>query len=89
MATGKEQVTLLGHTLDVVALAFDPVGKMLASGCEDGTIKLWDEASGKELATLKGHTGEVWSLAFSKDGKVLASGSADKTIKLWEVPKTK
>jgi WD40 repeat protein len=89
VATGKEQVTLQGHTLDVLSLAFDPEGKTLASGCEDGTIKLWDEASGKELATLKGHTDMVWSLAFSKDGKVLASGSADKTIKLWEVPKTK
>jgi WD40 repeat protein len=89
VATSKEQVTLQGHTLDVLSLAFDPEGQTLASGCEDGTIKLWDVASGKELATLKGHTDKVWSLAFSKDGKVLASGSEDKTIKLWEIPKTK
>jgi WD40 repeat protein len=82
-------VTLKGHTLDVLCLAFSPDGSTLVSGCEDGTIKLWDVTRGKEVATLKGHASEVRCVAFSADGKMLATGGADKTIKLWDVAKVK
>jgi hypothetical protein len=69
----------------VIAVAFNPDGKTLASGNQDGTIELWDVATGKEQATLERHLGFVCSVAFSPDGKTLASGSDDSTIKLWDV----
>ena len=43
------------HDGRVQAVAYSPDGKMLASGSEDKTIKLWDVTTGKERATLKGH----------------------------------
>jgi WD40 repeat protein len=70
-----------------VTLAKD--GKTLASGDENGSVKLWDADTGKELQTLGEHDHTVWSLAFTKDGDKLASGSADKTIKVWDVKKKK
>jgi WD40 repeat protein len=46
VVTGKEQVTLKGHTEAVWSVAYSPDGKALASG--SGTINLWDVATGKQ-----------------------------------------
>jgi WD40 repeat protein len=85
LAQKPELVVETGHTSEVVSVAYNPNGKMLASGSSDKTIKLWDAASRRELRTLAGHTDNVTSVAFSPNGRMLASGSDDKTIKLWDV----
>jgi len=46
--TGRELITLAGHTQEVMGLAFNPDGKSLASTSIDGTVKVWSLLPGNE-----------------------------------------
>lgn len=73
------------HTTSVLALAYSPEGKYLASGSADHTILLRDAATGRVIRALRGHTAAVNYVAFLPDGQTLVSGSTDGTVKLWPV----
>jgi WD40 repeat protein len=84
LKTGSVGVTSLkGHSDRINSLAFSPDGKILASGSDDKTIKIWQLATGKLICTLTGHLAAVQSVAFSPNGLMLVSGSWDTTIKIW------
>ncbi len=92
--TGIRRLDLKGYAVkghseredrSILTLAFSPDRKIIASGCIDNTVQLWDTEKGTKLATLRGHKGWVTAVSFSADGKTLASGDANKAIKLWDV----
>jgi hypothetical protein len=84
--TGRQLgAPLLGHTYDVISVAFSPKGQSLASGSVDNTVRLWDMRTGKPLCgPMKGHTNTVLCVTFSPDGERLASAGWDHTVRLWD-----
>ena len=75
-------ITLKGHTAKINTVVFTPDGKTLASGSEDGTIRIWDTSTGNQLLSLP--SDKFPALAFSIDGKILASSNTD-NIQLWDI----
>jgi WD40 repeat protein len=79
---------LLRHDGPVVALAFSPDGRRLASAEAGGPpkhpVKLWDPANGEEVFgfTLDTSARPLSALAFSPDGQLLAAAAGD-TVQVW------
>jgi WD40 repeat protein len=83
----KSHLVINGSEIDyspITGLIFSPDGKILASGAEDGNIKLWQVSDWTLLRTLE-RPGGVTRLAFSPDGAVLAAAYTDGTLRLWNV----
>jgi len=74
-----------GHSGMILAAAFSPDGRYVATVSGDRSARIWDAKTGLECHRFLGHTQMVMSVAFSPDGKQLLTGSLDKTARLWDV----
>jgi WD40 repeat protein len=89
-ATGKEVAVLAGHADSVLAAAFSPDGRRIATASADGTARLWAAATGEDLARQRGRWSGVRDAALSPDGRRLLTidqtlGPEPQTASVWDV----
>src|SRR5262249_25460836 len=79
---------LVGHEKSTRVAAFSLDRHWLATGSDDGAIRLWDlntTDAARSPFLLDGHKGSIHGLAFSPDGRWLVSGGADGAVRLWRL----
>lgn len=74
-----------GSGNSVYAVSWSSDGKLLACGCEDNTVRLFNVKEGKEVAAMFGSEARVRSVDFSPDGKFVASGALEPFAHVWDV----
>ncbi|MDB5310941.1 MAG: domain, G-beta repeat [Gemmataceae bacterium] len=81
------------HPNLVDAVAFDETGTLLATGCHDGILRIWDIAKATPLKTINAHVQTmpmnvqhpIYSVAWAPGSKQVLTASYDKSVKLWDV----
>jgi len=91
VSDGRLLQTLPGHGTWVTGVAASQT--YIATGDEQGRVRLWDAASGARLQDLGRHSGQVRQMAFSPNGTLLAAGDRPYNrddrpgrVKVWRLP---
>ena len=80
--------TATGHTARINTIASSQCGRLIASGADDATVRLWDAMTGDPCGpVLHGHAGAVLSVAFTRTNRFVVSAGSDGTIRVWNLEK--
>ena len=79
-------MTLTGHSGPVHSVTYSIDGLLLASGSEDGTVRVWDTLTGEEaLFPLRSGDGSVLSVGFARNNVWVASGTGQGVVCIWDI----
>jgi WD40 repeat protein len=84
-----EPIQLLSFPGAPVAVAWQPNGKALAVGTQDGFLQLWRSADSRARArqlTMRGYAAKVSCLAWHPAGPLIATAGGPDVV-LWELPR--
>uniref|UniRef100_A0A0K2UIS0 Retinoblastomabinding protein 5like [Musca domestica] n=2 Tax=Caligidae TaxID=72034 RepID=A0A0K2UIS0_LEPSM len=76
-------------TLDCITMAitcqFNRFGTLLAVGCNDGRLVIWDFLTRGIAKIIQAHIHPVCSISWSRSGRQLASASTDNNVSIWDL----
>jgi eukaryotic-like serine/threonine-protein kinase len=61
-----------------------PDGRRIATGGQDGGLKLWDAQTGEMIAETRAHSSWLMDVAFSADSTRIMTGGGDQVIRIWD-----
>jgi WD40 repeat protein len=82
--TGELVSNLSGHTSGIFSVDWSPDGSKIASGSDDGNVRIWNATSGARLLSLSAHTGTVTSVAWNPDNRLLSTTGVDGKLRIWD-----
>ncbi|KAM5281204.1 periodic tryptophan protein 2 homolog [Ctenodactylus gundi] len=74
-----------GHFNSMVTLAYSPDGQYIATGGDDGKVKVWNTLSGFCFITFTEHSSGVTGVAFTATGYVIVTSSMDGTVRAFDL----
>ena len=81
-STNKKFAGFIGGLLDV---KFSTDGLLIAAGCDDGTLRVWDVATTNQLLIFDTDSGPVNGIVFDATGNLITANS-DGTVAIWDLP---
>ena len=69
----------------MTALAYSENGRMVASGGEDGVVRMWHPATGKLRKECQGHIRKLTAVRFNRGGELVASVDTAGGFRVWDV----
>lgn len=74
-----------GHYFDMNTLTYSSDGQHVATGGDDGKVKVWNTVSGFCFVTFSEHSSAISAVEFAKQGQVLFSASLDGTVRAFDL----
>jgi WD40 repeat protein len=75
--TGVPSVSFAGADAPVTSVTFRRDGLRLATGCDDGTVRIWDPRTGTPVQALPRQSKALSVVEYSPDGHSLATATTD------------
>lgn len=71
---------------EMAVVAFNARGNMLAAGCMNGAVAVFDfETHGEPRVIMRGHTGRCTSVSWTRSSRKILSSSVDGKLMVWDV----
>lgn len=89
ICVGHNTPVILDGFLDTISpattCAFNKYGSLLAVGCNDGTIIIWDFSTRQIAKIISAHCHPIACVNWSKNGRQILTGSNDRNVAVWDV----
>ncbi|HXD30205.1 MAG TPA: protein kinase [Pyrinomonadaceae bacterium] len=80
---------LQGQRSTAWSVASSPDDELIASGSDDGKVRLWDAHTWRLLRTLDGDRDGIMSVGFSPNSRIIACANRSGKISVWDVSQGK